>query len=853
MREPSHASQAAPSDEALFADFAATGDRDALQALVARWWEPAIRLARRVLADPAAAEDAAQEAMVSLARSGGAALRGPFAPWFRTLVLNAARNVARSESRRGRHEGDSGCAGAARDRAAALEPERIAGHSLDREVVLEHLRRLPGEARFALAFHFFEGRSHAEVGAALGCPPKTATSRIRRGLERLRASLGASGYASALGEIEAALRAIPASAGLPDTGSPEASPGTGAIGDVAAAVARIAAAPTAEAILARAAALARRALLEKVAAATLVALLCVAGPGRALLRPHEAPASAIAIGGLEGDARANADVLAGATGDAGNEGPAGRSPSGEAWPPDLSGPEASHREPSPPPPRADAPTAPAPGPGAAAASPGDAPAAPTVAALARLRVEVDLSAVTETSALLFVVKDAEFVGVDRLGGDAPEKVFELAADLYHVYAWPGAALEGMSNPALVEEVRLAPGEERTLRMSFPPPDMRVGIELEARLSDGGPARGVTIKVQRDLGAVEPARRSRYGSAAADASGKASFGIWPPGEYVVSSPGYGAVARIAHTGRLTRALVVLPPLSPTRLRITDELGAPVAGIRVEVVGLLRSESHCVSGQDGVLSPVHIDERGARQLGDDLLDLPLGEIELRLRGAEQDWLPMRFVNTGRGEVAIVLPGRTSLDVAGTLAHPGDAPDGTPVQAQVVLPGGAVRGASGIVKDGAFRLAIEGVSPTARPAEVALRIGRAVPVGGTVGTGDSSLRIDGVRLEPGLSLSGRLTLNGAAAIAMSTGPGVLESGQVIFRSSASVLPIAASFEVTDGRFLLEGLPPGPGRIEVRGPFRSAQGMMASGADVSVDPSQVACGDVGEIVLRFSPGRDE
>src|SRR5688572_7808882 len=78
--------------EALLAAYARTGDEAALAALVERHWAHAWRIAMRSLGDPAAAEDAAQEAMVALARGAGRFDDGAaFLPWFYALVLNAVR------------------------------------------------------------------------------------------------------------------------------------------------------------------------------------------------------------------------------------------------------------------------------------------------------------------------------------------------------------------------------------------------------------------------------------------------------------------------------------------------------------------------------------------------------------------------------------------------------------------------------------------------------------------------------------------------------------------------------------------------------------------------------------------
>src|SRR5439155_12140739 len=80
----------------------------------------------------------------------------------------------------------------------------------------------------AVILHFYEGKRHDEVAAALGCPKGTAASRIRRGLERLRESLAGAGYAAAAARVEGAIAGLdgpaPQSSLLHDASGASASP-----------------------------------------------------------------------------------------------------------------------------------------------------------------------------------------------------------------------------------------------------------------------------------------------------------------------------------------------------------------------------------------------------------------------------------------------------------------------------------------------------------------------------------------------------------------------------------------------------------------------------------------------------
>lgn len=76
------------------------GDREALATLVRAVWPDAYRLARSMLGDSAAAEDAAQDACAR-ALSAVHTLRRPesFATWFCRIVVNEARQRLRATAR----------------------------------------------------------------------------------------------------------------------------------------------------------------------------------------------------------------------------------------------------------------------------------------------------------------------------------------------------------------------------------------------------------------------------------------------------------------------------------------------------------------------------------------------------------------------------------------------------------------------------------------------------------------------------------------------------------------------------------------------------------------------------------
>jgi RNA polymerase sigma-70 factor (ECF subfamily) len=170
------------SDEALVA-LAARSEQAALAELYDRYGRAAYGLALRVLRDEALAEDAVQEAFLSVWRTASRFVpeRGSASTWILTLVHRRAVDAVRREERR---RGDS------------LEhaPELASGSSVDeeawvrlqRERVQAALRQLPDQQREALELAYYGGFTQSELAERLGQPIGTIKSRMFTGLARLR-------------------------------------------------------------------------------------------------------------------------------------------------------------------------------------------------------------------------------------------------------------------------------------------------------------------------------------------------------------------------------------------------------------------------------------------------------------------------------------------------------------------------------------------------------------------------------------------------------------------------------------------------------------------------------------------
>ncbi len=188
MRRPRIATRVAEPDDELLLAKIATGSADALGELYDRYGDQAYRVARSVCRDDARAEDAVQEAFISIWKSGATfrPYRGTVAAWVLTLVRYRAIDVARSHgATAARRVGDSWM-----DERPA--PDDVAAHVIAREHATRlHglLDRLPDAQREVITLAFYGQLSHSEIAAQLGVPTGTVKGRMRLGLEKLRAGI----------------------------------------------------------------------------------------------------------------------------------------------------------------------------------------------------------------------------------------------------------------------------------------------------------------------------------------------------------------------------------------------------------------------------------------------------------------------------------------------------------------------------------------------------------------------------------------------------------------------------------------------------------------------------------------
>jgi len=144
------------------------------------------RLARGLLYAEHDAEDAVQDAWLTLLRPEREAPRSLRA-WLAGTVRRLAATGRREDARRARRE------------RSAARPERVAGagESSGRievlRLVLDAVDALEEPYRSTIVMRFLDGLAPREIARRAGVPVNTVRSRVRRGLERLRAELDPEG------------------------------------------------------------------------------------------------------------------------------------------------------------------------------------------------------------------------------------------------------------------------------------------------------------------------------------------------------------------------------------------------------------------------------------------------------------------------------------------------------------------------------------------------------------------------------------------------------------------------------------------------------------------------------------
>jgi len=164
----------------------------AFRALYDRYGNLVYSAALRVLRDPQVAEDMVQEIFFRIWRKPDSyvAQRGRFATWLTSVTRNRAVDEIRSRGRRFRYETAS-----PEEQERELpapdtnDPALTAELADQRRLILAALAQIPAEQRQIIELAYFGGLTQQEIAERLSQPLGTVKTRIRLGMQKLRAAL----------------------------------------------------------------------------------------------------------------------------------------------------------------------------------------------------------------------------------------------------------------------------------------------------------------------------------------------------------------------------------------------------------------------------------------------------------------------------------------------------------------------------------------------------------------------------------------------------------------------------------------------------------------------------------------
>lgn len=167
-------------------------DMTAFRTLYARYSSLVYSAALRVVRDTQIAEDMVQEIFLRLWRKpeSYAASRGKFATWLTSVTRNRAVDEVRARGRRFRHETAS-----PEEQERELpgpdsdDPALTAELADQRRLILTAMAQLPTEQRQTIELAYFGGLTQQEIAERLDQPLGTVKTRIRLGMQKLRAAL----------------------------------------------------------------------------------------------------------------------------------------------------------------------------------------------------------------------------------------------------------------------------------------------------------------------------------------------------------------------------------------------------------------------------------------------------------------------------------------------------------------------------------------------------------------------------------------------------------------------------------------------------------------------------------------
>ncbi len=152
-------------------------DEGRFEALYEKYANDVLRVSYFYLGDRHQAEDVTQDVFVRLLTSAPDLEEGREKPWLLKVALNRCRDIWRAAWVKRVVLGSPAM-------ELAPAPDRM-DENLEKQELLECIRRLPADFRDVILLHYYQGYGIAEISEMLHVPEGTISSRLSRGRKKL--------------------------------------------------------------------------------------------------------------------------------------------------------------------------------------------------------------------------------------------------------------------------------------------------------------------------------------------------------------------------------------------------------------------------------------------------------------------------------------------------------------------------------------------------------------------------------------------------------------------------------------------------------------------------------------------
>ena len=173
-----------------------SGDIDAYSDIFVKYRALSAQICYRILQDREEADEAVQETMLRVYRGLGTFNgRYQLQAWVARIATNVSLDMVRARARRPQRDPVTPDISENARLVVALtdDPSEAVERVLDQEEIRSILSEIPDHHREALVLREFEGRSHEEIGEALGVSPQQAKALIHRAKKSFRRAWDRSG------------------------------------------------------------------------------------------------------------------------------------------------------------------------------------------------------------------------------------------------------------------------------------------------------------------------------------------------------------------------------------------------------------------------------------------------------------------------------------------------------------------------------------------------------------------------------------------------------------------------------------------------------------------------------------